>query len=237
MRVSRRNVAINCRASRAHSVPRAGSSVDDAGRAAGSRVRLPLGQDPIAGLGQVARDGPDRLRVALSLLDARRAATDLPVRPDPAMEADGTRRFDEGPLEVAVDVSPELAIADAAPAGVYPGRGAGIGSQVRGAREAGDVPDLEPDDHGQHPPDPRQRAEELEFRRRRKHRAQPLLEGKDLGGHDLGLFEEAFRRVPAVGREEGEHRLEPPAATAPEQVGGTLKPEPGPWPGWHGSDS
>ncbi len=37
MRVSRRNVAINCRASCAHGVSRAGSSVDDAGRAAGSR--------------------------------------------------------------------------------------------------------------------------------------------------------------------------------------------------------
>ena len=49
--VSRRNVAINCRASRAHGVSRAGPSVDDAGRAAGSRDRLPLGQDPVAGLG------------------------------------------------------------------------------------------------------------------------------------------------------------------------------------------
>ena len=72
---------------------RAGPSVDDAGGGIGSHwfaVRLPLAQDPIAGLGQVARDGPDRLRVTLPLLDAGIEATDVPVRPDLALEADGT---------------------------------------------------------------------------------------------------------------------------------------------------
>jgi hypothetical protein len=108
---------------------------------------------------------------------------------------------------------------------------------VRGAREAGDVPDLEPDDHGQHPPDPRQGPGELEFRRRRKHRAQPVLEGEDLPGHEVKLFHEALRRLPAVRRDDGERRLEPLAAAATEQAAGALAPEPGPRPGWHGSDS
>ena len=70
-----------------------------------------------------------------SAADARIQATDVPVRPDLALEADGTRRFDEGPLEVPIDVPPELAVVDAAPAGVHAGRGAGVGGQVRGARE------------------------------------------------------------------------------------------------------
>jgi hypothetical protein len=91
--VSRRNVAINGRAARAHGVSRAGPSGDDAGRAAGARDRLPLGQAPIAGRGPVARAGPDRFRVALPLLEARSAATDVPMRPDLALEAAGTRRF------------------------------------------------------------------------------------------------------------------------------------------------
>jgi hypothetical protein len=58
---------------------RAGPSVDDAGRAAGSRVRFPLGQDPIGGFGHVARDRTDRCRVPLPLLDARSEATDVPA--------------------------------------------------------------------------------------------------------------------------------------------------------------
>ena len=72
---------------------RAGPSVDDAGGGIGLHWfagPVPLGQDPVGGLRQVARDGPDRLRVALPLLDARIAATDVPVRPDLAMETDGT---------------------------------------------------------------------------------------------------------------------------------------------------
>jgi hypothetical protein len=238
--VSRRDVALKCRASRAHGVSRAGPSVDDAGRPAGSRVRFPRGPEPIAGLGPGARDGPDRLRVPRPLLDARRAAADVPVRPDLAMEAEGTRRFDERPFEVTIDVPPELAVVDAAPAGVPAGRGAGRGGPGRGTREAGDVADLQPDDHRQHPADPRQGPEELEFRRRRKHHAQPLLAGEDLPGHEGTLCNEAFRRVPVVRREEGERRLEPlaaPAAPAAEQIGRPLEAQPGPWPGWRGCGS
>ena len=153
------------------------------------------------------------------------------------METAGTRRVEEGPRAVAGDGPPERAGAEAAPAGVPPGRGAGRGSPGRGAREAGEVPDLAPADHGQHPPDPRQRAEELEFRRWRTRRAQPVREREERGGHDLAVRAEPRRRVPAVRREEGEHRVEPRAAPPPEHVGGTLKPEPGPWPGGPGSAS
>ena len=71
-------------------------------------VRLPLGQDPLAGLGPGARDGPDRLRVALLLVAARSEATAGPGRPARAMKAEGTRRFEEGPRAGAVDVPPEL---------------------------------------------------------------------------------------------------------------------------------
>ena len=194
--VSRRNGALNGRASCAQGVSRAGSSVDDAGRAAGSRDRLPLGQDPSAGLGPGARNGPDRLRVARPLLEARRAAPDVPVRPDLAMEGAGTRRFEDGPRAVAGDVPPERAGAGAAPAGVHAGRGAGIGGPVRGAREAGAVPARAPEAHGQHPPDPRPGPEDLAFRCRRNHRAQPLRAAEDLPGPEVQVVTEALRRGP-----------------------------------------
>jgi hypothetical protein len=88
MRVSRRHGALKCRASRAPGVSRAGPSGDDTGRPAGSRDRLPLGPEPIAGLGPGARDGPARLRGPLPRLEARSAATDVPVRPGLARETD-----------------------------------------------------------------------------------------------------------------------------------------------------
>ena len=236
-RVSRRNVALKCRASRAQGVSRAGSSVDAAGRAAGSRDRRPRGPEPRAGLGPGARNGPDRLRVARPRREARSAATDVPGRPEPAMETAGTRRVEEGPRAVAGDGPPERAGADAAPAGVPPGRGAGRGSPGRGAREAGEVPDLAPADHGQHPPDPRQRAEELEFRRWRTRRRSRCANA-GAGRHDLAVRAEPRRRVAAVWREEGEHGVESHWRPAPpEHVAGTLKPEPGPWPRGPGSAS
>jgi len=149
----------------------------------------------------------------------------------------GPRPFDEGPLQVPIDVPPERAVVGAAPAGVHPRRGAGIGGKLRRAREAADVADLQENDHGQHPPDPRQGPEELQFRRRPEHRAQALLEGEDLCGHDLELLKETLRRVATVWRQERQGRREPLAATTAEEIARPLEPEPGPWPGWHGSGS
>ena len=95
-------------------------------------VRFPLSEDPIGGFRQVARDRPDRCRVPLPLLDARIEATDVLVRAGGVRAIGGTRGLDEGPLEVAIDVPPGWPVVGAAPAGVHPRRGAGIGGQVRG---------------------------------------------------------------------------------------------------------
>ena len=59
-----------------------------------------------------------------------------------------------------------------------------------------------------------------------EHRAQPLLEGEDLPGHEVQLFQEALCGKPAMGREDGERRLKPLAAAATDQGTGTLEPEP-----------
>ena len=189
-------------------------------------VRLPLAQDPIGGFRQVARDRADRRRVPLPPLDARIEATDVLVRSGGARAIGGARRLDEGPLEVAIDVPPGRPVVGAAPAGVHPGRGAGIGGELRRAREAADVADLEPDDHRQDLPDPGERPEELQFWGRGEHRPDALLEALDLGRHDVQLLEEPLRREPAVRRQRGEGGgAEPLTSAPPEEIGRPLEPQ------------
>src|SRR4029453_6936953 len=52
----------------------------------------------------MAGDGPDRLLVAFAPGDALVEASDVALRRPAAIEADGVGGFNEGPLEVAVDV-------------------------------------------------------------------------------------------------------------------------------------
>jgi hypothetical protein len=74
----------------------------------GRRLWFPIGllfrEDPKGRFGQMARHGPDRLLVALAPGDALVEASDVAARRAGAIETDRVGGFDEGPLEVAVDV-------------------------------------------------------------------------------------------------------------------------------------
>src|SRR3989442_5175868 len=61
-------------------------------------------EDPIRRFGEMAGQGPDGLLVAFARGDALVEASDVAVRGAAAIEADRVGGFDEGPLEIAVDV-------------------------------------------------------------------------------------------------------------------------------------
>ncbi len=64
----------------------------------------------MGGFRQVARDRADRLRVPLPALEARVEAADVAPGMDLPIQTDRIRGLDEGPLEIPVDVHPELAV-------------------------------------------------------------------------------------------------------------------------------
>src|SRR5206468_6091617 len=101
------------------------------------------------GFGQMAGDGPARLLMALALGDAFVEASDVAARRAAAIERDRVGGFDEGPLEVAVDVWAGRPEACFPTAGVDARSRAGIGGQLLGGREPGDITDLERDHHGE----------------------------------------------------------------------------------------
>ena len=74
------------------------------GRCRGFSIGLLFSEDPVGRFGQVSGRGADGVRMALAPGDALVEATDVAARRAAAIEADGVRRFDEGPLEVAIDV-------------------------------------------------------------------------------------------------------------------------------------
>src|SRR5512134_2063729 len=77
------------------------------GRQLGLTIGFLLAEDPIRRFGQMPGHRPDGLRVALAQGDALVESTDVAVRLASAHEADRVGGFDEGPLEVAVDVRTE----------------------------------------------------------------------------------------------------------------------------------
>src|SRR5438552_4165898 len=74
------------------------------GRCLGFPIGLLFREDPIGCFGQMAGHGPDRLLVALAPGDAFVEARDVAAGRAAAIETDRVGGFDEGPLEVAVDV-------------------------------------------------------------------------------------------------------------------------------------
>src|SRR5919204_6333423 len=105
----------------------------------GRCLRFPIGllfsENPVRCFGQVSGHRADGLLVALAPGDALVKTTDVTVRRASAIEADGVGGFDEGPLEVAIDVRPGRPEADLAAAGVDARRGARVGGQLLGGGE------------------------------------------------------------------------------------------------------
>src|SRR4029450_14092483 len=112
----------------------------------------------------MAGDGPDGFLVALAPGAALVEASDVAAGRAAAIEADCVRGFNEGPLEVAVDIGAGRTEARLPTAGVDARRRARIGGQLLGRGEACDVADLEGDHDGKREPHSRQRQEALNRR-------------------------------------------------------------------------
>src|SRR5262245_4405324 len=97
----------------------------------GGGLRVPIGllfrEDPVRRFGQMSGHGADGFLVALAPGDALVEATDVAARRAAAIEADGVCRFDEPPLEVAIDVGAGRPKAGLPAAGVDARRGARVG--------------------------------------------------------------------------------------------------------------
>ena len=111
----------------------------DAGRAVG----FTLAQHPVACLGQVSGDGDNGATVALFGREALIEQSDVSFAVSAQMGG-AVGGFDEGPLEIAVDVAADAAVVCVASGGNHAGHKAGITGQVFGAGKAIDVADLEP---------------------------------------------------------------------------------------------
>src|SRR5262245_41746630 len=106
------------------------------------------------------RHGPDGLRMTLASGDALVEVRDMAVVVA-AHQTDRVRGFNEGPLEVAVDVGPQAPVAQLVTARVDAARAAGVAGELLGSGKPGDVADLKRDHDGQGEPDTRHRLEQL----------------------------------------------------------------------------
>lgn len=114
----------------------------DARRAVG----FALAQHPIACLGQVAGDGDDSAAVAFVGCEALIEQSDVALVLSSQMSG-AVGCFDEGPLEIAVDVAADAAVMCMATRGDHAGHETGIAGQVFRTSETLDVADLQPQ-HG-----------------------------------------------------------------------------------------
>ena len=188
----------------------------------GGGLGLPIGllfrEDPVGGFGQMAGDGPDRLLMALALSDAFVEASDVAARRAAAIETDCVRGFDEGPLEIAVDVwagRPEAGF----PTARVDARGrARIGGELLGGGEACDIADLERDHHGEREAHAGQGEEVLNRRRRLEQDPDLLLELTHLVVEPLDLLEQMTGGVGRTGWQELETLAQEGAAACAEEV-------------------
>src|SRR5882724_4923628 len=181
-------------------------------------IELLFREDPVRRFGQMAGDGPDSLLVAFAPGDALVEASDVAVRRPAAIEADGVRGFNEGPLEVAVDVGAGRTEARLSTAGVDARRRARIGGQLLGGGEACDVADLEGDHHGEREPHARQGQQALNRRGWLEHGPEPLLELTHLVVQPLDLLEQVLGGVRRTGGQELEALPQEGAAPSAEEV-------------------
>src|SRR5262249_41990729 len=203
---------------------RADASVDDTGRGPlwGPRLRfsiwLFLGEDPISGFGQVAGYRPDGRLVPAAAGNARIELAHVPVRRARPVAADDVGGFHEGPLEVAVDVGPERAIARPAAAGVDARRGAGIGGQLGTARKAADVAELEENHHAEDEANAGKAPEQFELGGGGEEFAHALFKLRHLSVQRLDLLQHALGGIGGLGRQLAQVLLQPAGALTAEEV-------------------
>jgi len=123
------------------------------GRCVRVAIGLLFSEDPVRRFGQMASHGADGFLVTLAAGDALVEATDVTARRAGAIEADGIRRFAEGPLEVAIDVRAGWPESGLPAARVDARRGTRVGGELLGGGESRNAADLERDHDGEHEPD------------------------------------------------------------------------------------
>src|SRR4030095_11478656 len=188
----------------------------------GRCVRLAIGllfrEDTVRRLGEMAGHGADGLLVPLAPADALVEATDVTTRRAAAIETDGVGGFDEGPLEVAIDVWTGWPEAGLPAAGVDAWRGARVGSHLLGGGEPCNAADLERDHDGEHEADAGQGQEQLNGGRGLEHGLHLVLEPAHLTVQSLDLLEQLLSSVRRTGRKEREPLAEEGAASHAEEI-------------------
>src|SRR4030095_9341185 len=196
----------------------------------GRCVRLAIGllfrEDTVRRLGEMAGHGADGLLVPLAPADALVEATDVTTRRAAAIETDGVGGFDEGPLEVAIDVWTGWPEAGLPAAGVDAWRGARVGSHLLGGGEPCNAADLEREHAAEQEADAGQGQEQLNGGRGLEHGLHLVLEPAHLTVQSLDLLEQLLSSVRRTGRqgvvalagEGGEQRAEEGAASHAEEI-------------------
>jgi len=119
------------------------SPVDDTADALGFPIDLLFAEHPIRRFGEMPSHGLDRLRAALPPARRSLEATHVAVGPAPAMQTDRVRRFDERPLEVAINIRPRRSEPALPAARAHARRGPRIGRPPLGARKPRDIAHIE----------------------------------------------------------------------------------------------
>src|SRR5215470_17444395 len=150
----------------------------------GRELRFALGllfsEDPVGCFGQVSGHGADGLLMALAPGDTLVKATDVTIRRASAIEADSVGGFDEGPLEVAIDVWAGRPEAGFAAARVNSGSGARVGGQLVGGDEPRTAAHFERDHDGEQEANAGTSEEQLNRGRWLKNGVHLVLEGAHL---------------------------------------------------------
>ena len=155
--------------------------------------------------------------MALAPGDALVEATEVAAWRAAAMEADCVRRFDEGPLEVAIDVWAGWPEASLSAARVDARRGPGVGGQLVGGGEPRNAADLERDHDREHESDAGQGQEQLNGGRGFENGLHLVLEPAHLMVQILDLLEKLLSGVCRVRRRESETLAQEGAARTPKR--------------------
>ena len=166
----------------------------------------------------MASHGADGLLVALAPGDALVEATAVTARHAAAIEADCVRGFDEGPLEVAIDIRAGGPEAGLAAARVDARRGTRVGGELLGGGEPRNAADLERDHDGEHEADSGQGQEQLNGGRGLEDGLHLVLEPAHLPVQSLDLLEKLLSGVRRTGRQESETLAEEGAAPHAEEI-------------------
>src|SRR5262249_21356377 len=166
----------------------------------------------------MSRDGADGLLMALAPGDALVEATDVAARRAATIEADGIGRFDEGPLEVAIDIGAGRPEPGLAAAGVDARRGAGVSGQLVSGGESRNAAHLERDDDGEDEPNAGKAEQELDGGRGLEHGLHLLLERAHVTVQSFDLLEKVLGGVRRTRRQESEPLAEEGAAAHAEEI-------------------